>query len=88
MKGSLVVLKARLVVGANTKTGIIMCEPWKIPKYTHDFLDDYRQWDGHPEHEDPADSRMMMYAVDVYWPDIKKTTQHRLSELDFLHLKG
>ena len=76
------------MLGADAKTGIVMCNPWKIPKFTHDFLDGYRHRDGQTEEEDPADSRMAMYAVDVYWPAIKRTTQHRLSELDFLHLKG
>jgi hypothetical protein len=83
LKGSLVILKN---LGHVTKTGIVMSDPWKIPKYTHDFLDGYRHWDGE-ESQDPADHRMTVYAVEVYWPEIKKTTQHRLNELDFLHLK-
>ena len=85
MKGSLVALKK---LGVSAKPGIVMCEPWKAPKYTHDFLDGYRHWDGERTDEDPGDHRMATYIVDVYWPDRKMTTQHRLNELDFLHLKG
>ena len=83
MKGSLVALKR---VGSSGQPGIVMGDPWKVPNYTHDFLDGYRHWDGE-ESGDPADHRMTIYAVEVYWPDTKKTMQHRLSELDFLHLK-
>ena len=83
MKGSLVTLKNR---SNDVKTGIVMSDPWRVPKHTHDFLDGYRQWEGE-ESSDPADHRMTVYAVEVYWPDTKKTRQHRLNELDFLHLK-
>ena len=85
MKGSLVVLKN---LDETAKPGIVMCNPWKVPKYTHDFMDGYRHWDGQHIEDEPEDHRLKMYAVEVYWPDKKTTTRHRLIELDFLHLKG